>query len=187
MNNNSESLENNKNKEINIKEKNTDNEKEKKTLDISILKSEIEQHKKELKEIKLRAQAEIENIRRRTEIDIEKAYKFSLEKLINELLPIIDSLEKPLELNNQEKKDVKIITEGIKLTLKALLNIVKKFGVEVINDVNVQFNPEIHQAISTIDSDQVNNNHIIKVVQKGYTLNGRLLRPSMVIVSKKII
>lgn len=186
MNNNSESLENNKNKEINIEEKKTDNEKEK-TLDISILKSEIELHKKALKEIKLRAQAEIENIRRRTEIDIEKAYKFSLEKLINELLPIIDSLEKPLELNNQEKKDVNIITEGIKLTLKALLNIVKKFGVEVINDVDVQFNPEIHQAISTIDSDQVNTNHIIKVVQKGYTLNGRLLRPSMVIVSKKII
>lgn len=153
-------------------------------LIIAKLKEEIKQHKNILMDLKLRSQAEIENIRRRTNIDIEKAHKYSLEKIINELLPIIDSLEKSLELSH--KTSDSIIKEGIKLTLKSLLNTVKKFGLQVIEDTNIPFNPDIHQAMSVIKSVNTNiaSNHVVMVVQKGYMLNGRLLRPAMVTVSE---
>ncbi|THD29429.1 nucleotide exchange factor GrpE, partial [Pantoea sp. R102] len=132
----------------------------------------------------LRAQAEIENIRRRAEMDVEKAHKFALEKFANELLPVIDSLERALEVADKENTELASMIEGIELTLKSLLGAVRKFGVEVVGETNVPFNPDVHQAMSMMESEEVAPNHVLMVMQRGYTLNGRLLRPAMVAVSK---
>ena len=132
----------------------------------------------------LRAQAEIENIRRRTEQDVEKAHKFALEKFANELLPVIDSLERALEVADKNNPELSAMIEGIELTLKSLLAAVRKFGVEVVGETNVPFNPDVHQAMSMMESDEVAPNHVMMVMQRGYTLNGRLLRPAMVAVAK---
>jgi len=137
-----------------------------------------------VREAQLRAQAEIENIRRRTEQDVEKAHKFALEKFANELLPVIDSLERALEVADKTNPELASMIEGIELTMKSLLGAVRKFGVEVVGDINVPFNPEVHQAMSMMESEDVAPNHVIMVMQRGYTLNGRLLRPAMVAVAK---
>lgn len=137
-----------------------------------------------VREAQIRAQAEIENIRRRAEQDVEKAHKFALEKFANELLPVIDSLERALEVADKTNPELTSMVEGIELTLKSLLGAVRKFGVEVIGDVNVPFNPELHQAMSMMESEDVAPNHVLMVMQRGYSLNGRLLRPAMVAVAK---
>ena len=151
---------------------------------IAQLEAELAQLQTGVRDAQLRAQAEVENIRRRTEIDVEKAHKFALEKFANELLPVIDSLERALEVADKENPELASMIEGIELTLKSLLGAVRKFGVEVVGDTNVPFNPEIHQAMSMMDSDDVAPNHVMMVMQRGYTLNGRLLRPAMVAVAK---
>jgi molecular chaperone GrpE len=137
-----------------------------------------------VRDAQLRAQAEIENIRRRTEQDIEKAHKFALEKFANELLPVIDSLERALEVADKSNPELSAMIEGIELTLKSLLAAVRKFGVEVVGEINVPFNPDVHQAMSMMESDEIAPNHVMMVMQRGYTLNGRLLRPAMVAVAK---
>ena len=151
---------------------------------IAQLEAELAQSQSGVRDAQLRAQAEIENIRRRAEIDVEKAHKFALEKFANELLPVIDSLERALEVADKENPELASMIEGIELTLKSLLGAVRKFGVEVVGDTNVPFNPEIHQAMSMMESDDVAPNHVMMVMQRGYTLNGRLLRPAMVAVAK---
>ncbi len=151
---------------------------------IAQLEAELAQSQSGVRDAQLRAQAEIENIRRRTEIDVEKAHKFTLEKFANELLPVIDSLERALEVADKENPKLASMIEGIELTLKSLLGAVRKFGVEVVGDTNVPFNPEVHQAMSMMESDEVAPNHVMMVMQRGYTLNGRLLRPAMVAVAK---
>ncbi|MEQ4531737.1 MAG: nucleotide exchange factor GrpE [Mixta sp.] len=137
-----------------------------------------------VRDAQLRAQAEIENIRRRTEQDVEKAHKFALEKFANELLPVIDSLERALEVADKNNPELSAMIEGIELTLKSLLAAVRKFGVEVVGETNVPFNPDVHQAMSMMESEDVAPNHVMMVMQRGYTLNGRLLRPAMVAVAK---
>lgn len=137
-----------------------------------------------VRDAQLRAQAEIENIRRRAEMDVEKAHKFALEKFANELLPVIDSLERALEVADKTNPELASMIEGIDLTMKSLLNAVGKFGVEVVGDTNVPFNPDVHQAMSMMESEDVAPNHVMMVMQRGYTLNGRLLRPAMVAVAK---
>lgn len=151
---------------------------------IAELEAELALAQGGVRDAQLRAQAEIENIRRRTEQDVEKAHKFALEKFANELLPVIDSLERALELADKENSELTAMIEGIDLTLKSLFGAVAKFGVEVVGDINVPFNPEIHQAMSMMESSDVAPNHVLLVMQRGYTLNGRLLRPAMVAVSK---
>ncbi|AXF75132.1 nucleotide exchange factor GrpE [Erwinia tracheiphila] len=151
---------------------------------ITELEAELALAQGGVREAQLRAQAEIENIRRRTEQDVEKAHKFALEKFANELLPVIDSLERALEVADKENPELTAMVEGIDLTLKSLLGAVGKFGVEVVGDINVPFNPEIHQAMSMMESEDVAPNHVLLVMQRGYILNGRLLRPAMVAVSK---
>lgn len=148
------------------------------------LKNTIFELKKKELELVLRSKAEIENIRKRTLIDIEKAYKFSLEKFSNELLPTIDNLERTIKLINKNNSISPSILEGLELTLKSFINVMKKNGVQKIETNNVPFNPELHQAMTIIDSDVHKPNHVIETIQKGYMLNGRLLRPAMVIVSK---
>ncbi len=151
---------------------------------IAELEAEVAQLSGGVREAQVRAQAEIENIRRRTELDIEKAHKFALEKFSNELLPVIDNLERALQVADKSNPELASMIEGIELTLKSLLGAVRKFGVEVVGETNVPFNPELHQAMSMMESDEVAPNHVLMVMQNGYTLNGRLLRPAMVAVSK---
>ncbi|HBV40983.1 MAG TPA: nucleotide exchange factor GrpE, partial [Erwinia sp.] len=127
---------------------------------IAELEAQLTQAQGGVREAQLRAQAEIENIRRRTELDVEKAHKFALEKFANELLPVIDSLERALEVADKENSELTAMIEGIDLTLKSLLGAVRKFGVEVVGDVNVPFNPEIHQAMSMMESEDVAPNHV---------------------------
>lgn len=151
---------------------------------IAQLEAELAQSQTGVRDAQLRAQAEVENIRRRAEMDVEKAHKFALEKFANELLPVIDSLERALEVANKEDPQLSSMIEGIELTLKGLLGAVRKFGVEVVGETGVPFNPEVHQAMSMMESEEFEPNHVMLVMQRGYTLNGRLLRPAMVAVSK---
>ena len=151
---------------------------------IAELEQQLEASRKTEREAMLRAHAEIENIRRRTEQDIEKAHKFALEKFSNELLPVIDNLERAIEAADRDNEESKAMLEGLDLTLKTFLDAVSKFGIEPVDAANVPFNPEIHQAMTMIESPDHSAGQVINVMQKGYTLNNRLLRPAMVIVSK---
>lgn len=151
---------------------------------IAELEAELKDAQQRERDSLLRAKAEIENIRRRTELDIEKAHKFALEKFSGELLPVIDNLERALDLADKSNAELTSLIEGVDLTLKSLINAVRKFGLEVVADVHVPFNPELHQAMTLMESEELEPNHVIMVMQKGYTLNGRLLRPAMVAVSK---
>ncbi|MBV8044467.1 nucleotide exchange factor GrpE [Pluralibacter sp.] len=132
----------------------------------------------------LRVKAEMENLRRRTELDVEKAHKFALEKFVNELLPVIDSLDRALEVADKSNPDLAPMVEGIELTLKSMLDVVRKFGVEVVGDINVPMDPNVHQAIAMVESDEVSPGNVLMVMQKGYTLNGRTIRAAMVSVAK---
>ena len=132
----------------------------------------------------LRIKAEMENLRRRTELDVEKAHKFALEKFVNELLPVIDSLDSALEVADKANPDNAAMIEGIELTLKSMLDVVRKFGVEVIADTDVPLDPNVHQAIAMVESEDVAAGNVLGVMQKGYTLNGRTIRAAMVTVAK---
>ncbi len=151
---------------------------------IAELEAQLKDAQQRERDSLLRAKAEVENIRRRTEMDIEKAHKFALEKFSNELLPVIDNLERALDLADKSNAELVGLIEGVELTLKSLLDAVRKFGMEVVSEVHVPFNPELHQAMTMMESEDVAPNHVMMVMQKGYTLNGRLLRPAMVAVSK---
>ena len=152
--------------------------------EIARLQSELTQAQNRERDTVLRMKAEMENLRRRTEQDIEKAHKFALEKFINELLPVIDSLDRALEVANKENQDMAAMVEGIELTLKSMLDVERKFGVEVIADTNVPLDPNVHQSIAMVESEDVAPNHVLAVMQKGYTLNGRTIRAAMVTVAK---
>ncbi|URJ28770.1 nucleotide exchange factor GrpE [Blochmannia endosymbiont of Camponotus sp. C-046] len=132
----------------------------------------------------LRLTAEIENIRRRNNQEIEKIHKFGLERFIFELLPVIDNLERTLNISDNSNTLLSAIIEGIELTLKSFLDTVHKFGLKSIHEINVPFNPEIHQAISITASEDHKPNQVLTMIQKGYLLNGRLIRPAMVTVSQ---
>ena len=132
----------------------------------------------------LRVKAEMDNLRRRTELDVDKARKFALEKFVNELLPVIDSLDRALEVADKANPDNTAMIEGIELTLKSMLDVVRKFGVEVVGDTNVPLDPNVHQAIAMVESEDVEAGKVLGVMQKGYTLNGRTIRAAMVTVAK---
>ncbi len=151
---------------------------------VAELEEQLQQSQKTEREAMIRAQAEVENIRRRTLLDVEKAHKFALEKFSNELLPVLDNLERALSAADHENEQLKPMIEGLELTLKSFLDAVHKFGIEVVDEKNVVFNPEVHQAMTLIDSPAHDANHVVDVMQKGYTLNGRLLRPAMVRVGQ---
>ena len=133
----------------------------------------------------LRAQADAQNVQRRAEQDVERARKFALEQFAKELLAVVDNMERALEATDGLDDDVvKPITEGVELTLKSFLAALKKFNVEAVDPQGEPFDPNLHQAMSMIENNDVEPNSVIAVMQKGYTLNGRLLRPAMVMVSK---
>lgn len=132
----------------------------------------------------LRGKAEVENMRRRVSQDVEKAHKFALNKFANELLPVVDNLERALAAADKESEHTKSMIEGVEMTLSSMLNALEKSGVTTINPKGETFNPELHQAMTMIEVPGAEPNSIIDVMQKGFELNGRLLRPAMVVVAK---
>lgn len=137
------------------------------------------------KDAVFRARADADNIRRRAAQDVEKAHKFALEKFAQELLPVLDNLERALQAEaTVEDAALKSVLEGVELTQKSFLSSVEKFGIEKVDPMGEAFNPELHQAMTIQESADHEPNTVIAVFQKGYQLNGRLLRPAMVVVSK---
>ncbi len=135
----------------------------------------------------LRAQAEMQNVRRRAEIDVEKAHKFAVEKFVKELLPVADSLEKAVESTEGQEEAgelVASIREGVEMTLNLFMSSIKKFNVEQLNPVGEPFDPNQHEAMSMVPAPDAEPNSVVAVVQKGYLLNGRVVRPAMVVVAK---
>ncbi|MGF1749817.1 MULTISPECIES: nucleotide exchange factor GrpE [Vibrio] len=151
-------------------------------LEAALLSSEAKI--KEQQDSVLRAKAEMENMRRRTEQEIDKARKFALNKFSEELLPVIDNLERAIAAADAENEVVKPIVEGVEMTHKTLVDAVAKFGLKEINPEGETFNPELHQAMSIQESADHEANTVMFVMQKGYELNGRVIRPAMVMVSK---
>ena len=148
------------------------------------LKTQIEEAANKEQDILLRSRAEIENLRRRTEQDVEKAHKFALEKFSKDILNTIDNLERALATPaNKEDESVKALFDGVELTLKELVSTVSRFGVEAVGVVGEAFNPDLHQAISMQPAEGFETNQISVVLQKGYTLSGRVIRPAMVMVA----
>ena len=132
----------------------------------------------------VRAKAELDNLRKRTQRDLENAHKFATEKFSQDLLQVWDSLELGHQAAQDENADVAKLCEGTELTLKLLTSVMQKNGIEQIDPMGEPFNPEFHQAMSMQERDDVEPNTVVAVVQKGYTLNGRLMRPAMVMVSR---
>jgi molecular chaperone GrpE len=133
----------------------------------------------------LRMQADAENLARRTERDISNAHKFALERFLSDLLPVIDNLERAIVAAQEHavSKDHSII-DGVALTLQMLHEVLSKSGVQVINPVKEQFNPDFHEAVSLQKDAEFAAGSVITVLQKGYTLNARLIRAAMVIVAQ---
>lgn len=131
----------------------------------------------------VRSRAEMENIRRRSERDLVNAHKYALEKFAQELLPVIDSMEMGVAAAMDENADVSKLREGTEMTLKMFETAIDKFGIKSVHPHGEAFNPEHHQAMTMIDSAEHEPNMIIDVMQKGYLLNERLVRPAMVVVS----
>ena len=132
----------------------------------------------------LRARADIENMRRRVAMDVEKAHKFALNKFATELLPVVDNLDRALTAIDKEDEQFKSVVEGLEMTLTSLIGALEKSGVKQIDPVGETFNPELHQAMTMIEVPGAEPNSVIDVMQKGFELNGRLLRPAMVVVAK---
>lgn len=128
----------------------------------------------------LRLQAEMDNLRRRNDKQVDDAHKYAVKNFAESLLPVVDSLEIGLSVDG----DVEKIREGMDLTLKVLMDALKKHKVEEVNPESEVFNPDYHQAVSMQPSETHNDNEVVTVMQKGYTLNGRLVRPAMVMVCK---
>lgn len=145
---------------------------------------EAEQKANQYWERILRMQADAENAARRSERDVGNAHKYALEKFAGELLPIIDSLELCVTNADKDPKSAAAIIEGVNLTLKMLYAALEKFGIKQINPVSEPFDPEFQQAISMQNDPKAKPGTVISVLQKGYTLNNRLLRPALVVIAK---
>lgn len=131
----------------------------------------------------LRLQAEMQNVRRRAERDVESAHKYALEKFATELLSVVDNLERALGTIDRDDESQKSVFEGIDLTLKGFLDVLARFKIEAVEPNGQPFDADFHQAVSMVPNGDVEANTVIEVFQKGYTLNGRLIRPAMVVVS----
>lgn len=143
--------------------------------------AEYENKLGEMREVLLRERAEIENQRKRLQRDLEQARKFANERLLGDLLPVCDSLERGLSV---EKADTTTLREGMDLTLKALLKVAEGNGLKQLDPLGQPFNPELHQAMTMIDAPDNAPNTVVAVMQKGYVLYDRLLRPALVAISK---
>lgn len=131
----------------------------------------------------LRAHAEMENIRRRAQKDVENAHKFALEKFAHALLPVLDSMEKAAEISS-ETEEVKAMSEGVILTMKILVDTLEKFGVTQLDPQGEVFDPNKHEAMAMSPNPEMDDNMVMNVFQKGYELNNRVIRPARVLVVK---
>lgn len=153
---------------------------------IASLKEELQ----EARDQALRAAAEAQNVRRRAQRDVENAHKYGQEKLINSLLPVLDNLDRAIDAiekasaGGEETGGLKTLLEGVELTRKSALDALQGFKVEVLEPHGEPFDPQFHEAITMVPSDTAEPNSVIDVLQKGYSLNGRLLRAAMVVVAK---
>lgn len=155
------------------------------------LQAELEQAAEQalkFKDVALRAEAEMQNVQRRAIKDLEKAHKYGSEKLIQNLLPVIDSLEKAVESAETAADEAanNAVVEGVGLCLKMLTDVLGKEGVKTLDPMGEPFDPNHHQAMSMVENPDVEPNSVVAVIQKGYTLNERLVRPAMVMVSKAV-
>lgn len=132
----------------------------------------------------LRIAAEAENVRRRSMQEVEKATNFALEKFAGELLDVIDNLERAIQVIDPNDEAIKAVAEGVQITYKGFINTINKFGLEAVDPEGAPFDPQLHQAMSMQESNEVAPNTVLHVMQKGYLLNGRLLRPAMVMVAR---
>ena len=148
---------------------------------LAAAKSEAEKYR----DMALRAEAEMQNLRRRSERDVQNAHKFGAERLIQNLLPVVDSLEKAVEASQQaETAEDDPQLEGLKLCLKLFTDVLTKEGIEVVDPLGQPFDPNVHEALSMIENPDMEPNSVMAVIQKGYRLHERLVRPAMVMVSK---
>jgi len=167
-------------------QKKNQTEEQQETEPVLTLEEELEKAKEKASENydqMLRFQAEIENIRKRTLKDIENASRGSIERVIMELLPVLDSFDLGLGLKTETIRQYKIFKEGQVATLKLITSLFEKLSIEIIDPVEMKYDPELHEVISLQEDGSVEPGYIIQVVQKGYRLRDRLLRPARVIVS----
>lgn len=144
---------------------------------------ELQQKLATLGEQLLREQAEMQNVRRRAQRDVVSAHKYALEKFASELLSVVDNLERAIDAIDADDESQKAVAEGLELTLKTFIDVLAKYNVEPVEPEGQPFDADLHQAVSTVPNNEVEPNTVINVFQKGYTLNGRLIRPAMVVVS----
>jgi molecular chaperone GrpE len=152
--------------------------------DIAALLEEAKAEAAKHKDMALRVQADMENLRRRTRIDLESAHKFALEKFVNALIPAMDSMEMGMEAAKKEGATVESISEGVEMTFKQLLDVLQEFNVERIDPTGETFDPKLHEAMTMIPSPEHETNTVVDTIQKGYTLNDRLVRAARVVVAQ---
>lgn len=146
--------------------------------------AEAQQQAQDAKDAQLRTMAEFENSRRRLERDAQNSLKYANEKIIGELLAVVDSLELGMQAAAGADGAARAMADGMQLTWRQLMSVLEKGGVQAVNPQGEAFNPELHQAMTMAESADLPPNHVLSVMQKGYRLHERLLRPAMVVVSK---
>jgi molecular chaperone GrpE len=154
--------------------------------DVESLQNQLAKEKEQARanlDIALRAQAEMDNLRKRTARDVESAHKYALERFINEILPIMDSLELGMSAA-ESAENIDDLREGMNLTMKMFGSAMEKFNVKTLEPQGEKFNPEQHEAVSMQEIEGAESGTVVAVMQKGYELNGRLVRPAMVVVAK---
>ena len=158
-------------------------------LSVEELQQQLDEARKKAEDnwdLLVRTKAEMENLRRRSERDVENAHKYALERFITELLPVKDSLELGVQAAQQENVTVEKLQEGTELTLNMLNQAFEKFSINEVHPEGEPFNPDHHQAMAMLEHEEAAPNTVLQVMQKGYLLNDRLIRPAMVTVSKAI-
>ncbi len=152
--------------------------------DIEALLAESRAEADKHRDMALRIQADMENLRRRTRIDVENAHKYALDKFVDALIPAMDSMEMGIEAASKEGATLESIREGVSITFKQLLDVLNEFNVERIDPKGEKFDPQQHEAMTMISSPDHDSNTVVDVIQKGYSLNERLIRPARVIVAQ---
>ena len=156
--------------------------------DVESLEAAIEEAQRQiavLEDRALRATAEAENVRRRADRSIENARKFALERFVEDLLPAVDSFERAVEAATGEGTEASAMAEGIELSLKLLLGAMERQGIAAVDPIGAPFDPNLHEAMTMVDNAEVEPGSVVTVFQKGYTVNGRLIRPARVIVARQ--
>ena len=170
--------------EMNEADKNLEEAQDKVEQDLEAMLAEAKAEAEKHKDMALRVQADMENLRRRTRLDVESAHKYALEKFVNALLPAMDSMEMGMDAATKEGATVESIREGVEMTFKQMLDVLQEFNVERVNPTGEKFDPQLHEAMTMIPSPDHESNTVVDTIQKGYTLNERLVRAARVIVAQ---